>query len=162
MNTLLAQENPELGTTISEEDLAPWDISIQPNGSGLPPGSGSVSDGEVIYQQKCIACHGVEGTEGPYDVLVSNQLQQVRAIGSYWPYASTVFDYIRRAMPFNLPQSLTDDEVYAVTAYLLYRNGIISEDSIMTANSLANVEMPNESGFDLAYPTEKSMEEMSE
>tara|TARA_R100000900_G_scaffold536_1_gene1135 strand:- start:417355 stop:417906 length:552 start_codon:yes stop_codon:yes gene_type:complete len=162
-----AQEGAGLGTPISQQNLAPWDISIQPNGDGLPPGSGSVEAGEAVYMQKCIACHGVEGSGGPYDQLVGGQgtleqLQQVRTVGSFWPYASTIFDYIRRAMPFENPQSLTNDEVYALTAYLLFENGIIDEDDVMNSETLPEVEMPNEEGFILAYPTDKSMEEMNE
>ena len=115
---------------IAPADAAPWDISIQPDGTGLPAGSGTAAAGEQVYAAKCVACHGVDGAGTPNDRLVGgqgtlDQLQQVRTIGSFWPYASTVFDYIRRAMPFQSPQSLTNDEVYALTAYLLAENGII-------------------------------------
>jgi S-disulfanyl-L-cysteine oxidoreductase SoxD len=153
----LAQQGPGLGTAITPEDLAPWDISIQPNGDGLPPGSGDAAKGAEIYAVKCIACHGEEGAGGPNDRLVGGQgtlmqLAQVRTIGSYWPHASTVFDYIRRAMPFQSPQSLTNDEAYALTAYLLALNGIIDEDEVINARTLRRVEMPNKDGFILAYP----------
>jgi cytochrome c len=152
-----AQQGPGLGTSISAEDLAPWDISIQPDGAGLPPGSGNATAGAQVYSTHCVACHGVGGAGQPNDRLVGghgtlDQLQQVRTIGSFWPYASTVFDYIRRAMPFLAPQSLSNDEVYAVTAYLLAENGIIDKNVTLDAGSLARVRMPNRDGFIMAYP----------
>ena len=153
----VAQQGPGLGEPISAEDLAPWDISIQPDGAGLPAGSGTFAVGAQVYAVKCIACHGEKGAGQPNDRLVGGQgtlteLAQVRTIGSFWPYASTVFDYIRRAMPFQAPESLTNDEVYALTAYLLALNGIIDEDDEMNARTLARVRMPNRDGFILAYP----------
>jgi mono/diheme cytochrome c family protein len=157
--TLLAaaQEGPGLGTPISADELAPWDISIQPDGAGLPPGSGNATTGAQIYATQCVACHGVGGAGQPNDRLVGGQgtlteLAQVRTIGSFWPYASTIFDYIRRAMPFLAPQSLSNDEVYAVTAYLLAENGIIDKNATLDARSLARVRMPNRDGFIMAYP----------
>jgi cytochrome c len=152
-----AQEGPGLGVEIAPADFAPWDISIQPDGEGLPPGSGDAATGAAIYAAKCLACHGEQGVGGPNDRLVGGhgtltQLAQVRTIGSFWPQASTVFDYIRRAMPFQSPQSLSNDEVYAVTAYLLALNGIIEEDATLNARTLSRVEMPNRDGFILAYP----------
>jgi len=148
---------PGLGVPISEEDLAPWDISIETDGSGLPDGSGTVAQGESLYNVQCIACHGSEGAGQPNDRLVGghgtlDQLDQVRTIGSFWPHASTVYDYIRRAMPFNTPQTLTDSEVYSLTAYLLYLNGIIDEDLVLDADSLSEIIMPNEDGFVMSYP----------
>lgn len=152
-----AQQGPGLGEPISAEDLAPWDISIQPDGAGLPPGSGDVATGAALYGVHCVACHGAGGAGQPNDRLVGGQgtltqLQQVRTIGSFWPHASTVFDYIRRAMPFHAPQSLTNDQVYALTAYLLAENGIIQRSATLDAQSLARVRMPNRDGFVLAYP----------
>jgi len=152
-----AQEGPGLGMPVTAADLAPWDISIQPDGTGLPAGSGTAATGAEIYAVKCIACHGAAGAGQPNDRLVGGQgtltqLQQVRTIGSFWPYASTVFDYVRRAMPFQSPQSLSNDEVYALTAYLLAENGIIEPNATMNAQTLARVEMPNRDGFILAYP----------
>jgi cytochrome c len=152
-----AQAGPGLGVAITADDAAPWDISVQPNGVGLPPGSGTAAAGEQVYVAKCVACHGVGGAGTPNDRLVGgqgtiDQLQQVRTIGSFWPYASTVFDYIRRAMPFQAPQSLTNDEVYALTAYLLAENGIVERGATLDAQSLARVQMPNRDGFILAYP----------
>lgn len=156
-----AQDGPDLGVAISPEDLAPWDISIEPDGTGLPPGSGDVATGEAVYIAQCLACHGEEGAGQPNDQLVGghgtlSELNQTRTIGSFWPYASTVFDYIRRAMPFNTPQSLDDDEVYALTAYLLYLNGIIDEDEVMDASTLSTIQMPNRDGFIVAYPRRES------
>jgi cytochrome c len=153
----IAQEGPGLGVPITDEDLVPWDISIETDGTGLPPGSGDVETGRVLYAAQCLACHGEEGAGQPNDRLVGGHgtltdLNQVRTVGSFWPYATTVFDYIRRAMPFATPQSLTNDQVYAVTAYLLYLNGIIDEDQVMNARTLARVEMPNRDGFIVAYP----------
>jgi cytochrome c len=154
----LAQQGPGLGEPISEADLAPWDISIETNGDGLPPGSGTVAEGQAIYEAQCLACHGTEGSDGLNDRLVGGHgtladASPARTIGSFWPYASTVFDYIRRAMPFNTPQTLTDDEVYAVTAYLLHLNGIIDADTRLNARRLSRIEMPNADGFILAYPS---------
>jgi cytochrome c len=153
----VAQQGPGLGEPISAEDLAPWDISIQPDGAGLPAGSGTAAVGAEVYAVKCLACHGEKGAGQPNDRLVGGhgtltELAQVRTIGSFWPHASTVFDYIRRAMPFQAPESLTNDEVYALTAYLLALNGIIDEDDEMNARTLARVRMPNRDGFILAYP----------
>ena len=154
---VMAQESPGLGLAIAPADFAPWDISVQPDGEGLPPGSGNAAAGQQIYAVECIACHGAEGAGQPNDRLVGGQgtldePAQVRTIGSFWPYASTVFDYIRRAMPFQAPQSLGNDEVYALTAYILALNGIIDEDEEMNARTLARVRMPNRDGFILAYP----------
>jgi cytochrome c len=147
-----AQEGPGLGTPITAADLAPWDISIEPDGAGLPPGSGDAAAGAQVYATHCVACHGAGGAGQPNDRLVGgqgtlNQLAQTRTLGSYWPYASTVFDYIRRAMPFHAPQSLSNDQVYAVTAYLLAENGIIEQNAKLDARSLARVENPNRDGF---------------
>jgi S-disulfanyl-L-cysteine oxidoreductase SoxD len=152
-----AQQGPGLGEPISAQDLAPWDISIQPDGSGLPPGSGDAAAGEKIFAAKCVVCHGEKGQGGPNDRLVGGQgtlrdLAQVRTLGSYWPYATTVFDYIRRAMPFQQPESLSDEEAYALTAYLLSLNGIIGKGDAMNARTLPKVQMPNRDGFVIAYP----------
>ena len=148
-----AQQSPNLGRPISPEDLASWDISIGPDGAGLPPGSGTVRQGEAVFSAKCQACHGEKGAGTPNDRLVGGQgslpgdKPPVKTIGSYWPYATTLFDYIRRAMPFNESKSLTNDEVYGVVAYLLNLNGIIAEGETMNAQSLAKVTMPNQEGF---------------
>jgi cytochrome c len=149
----LAQQSPNLGKPISAEDLASWDISIGPDGAGLPPGSGTVKQGEAVFAAKCQACHGEKGAGTPNDRLVGGQgslpgdKPAVKTIGSYWPYATTLFDYIRRAMPFNESKSLTSDEVYGVVAYLLNLNGVIPESETMNAQSLPKVTMPNREGF---------------
>jgi S-disulfanyl-L-cysteine oxidoreductase SoxD len=156
----VAQETPNLGRQATPAEVAGWDISIPPDGTGLPPGSGTPEQGAVIYAQKCQACHGEKGAGKPNDQLVGGQgtlasANPVRTIGSYWPYATTVFDYVRRAMPYTQPQSLTNDEVYAVTAYLLHLNGIIGAQDVMNAQTLPQVQMPNREHFILAYPRPK-------
>ena len=132
------------------------DVSIGPDGAGLPPGSGTATQGAEVYKTKCIACHGPEGANGVNDRLAGGQgtlksATPVKTIGSYWPYATTVFDYVRRAMPYPAPHSLSDGEVYAVTAYLLHLNGIIGADDAMDATSLPKVKMPNRGGFSSAF-----------
>src|SRR5215470_9704741 len=153
----VAQETPHLGRPATPAEVAGWDISIPPDGTGLPPGSGTPEQGAVIYAQQCQACHGEKGAGQPNDPLVGGHgtlasPRPVRTIGSYWPYATTVFDYIRRAMPYPQPHSLTNDAVYAVTAYLLYLNGVIAEDDVINAQTLPLVKMPNRDNFILAYP----------
>jgi S-disulfanyl-L-cysteine oxidoreductase SoxD len=146
-------ESPNLGKPISPEDLASWDISVGPDGKGLPPGSGTAKDGEAVFMAKCQACHGAKGAGQPNDRLVGGQgslpgdKPPVKTVGSFWPYATTLFDYVRRAMPFNQSKSLTNDEVYAVAAYILNLNGVIAETDAMNAQTLPNVKMPNRDGF---------------
>ena len=152
-----AQEGPRLGETPSAELIARWDISVAPDGSGLPPGSGSAIEGAPVYALKCGACHGPGGEGLLNDRLVGGHGSiggpaATKTVGSYWPYATTIFDYIRRAMPYPQPQSLSDNETYALTAYLLYLNDIIDEDAVMNAATLPAVEMPNRDNFVLAYP----------
>ena len=148
-----AQQSPNLGKPISPEDLASWDISIGPDGAGLPPGSGTPQQGEAVYAAKCLPCHGEKGSGKPNDQLVgglgtlTGDQTPVKTVGSFWPYATTLFDYVRRAMPFNAPRSLSNDEVYAVCAYILQLNGIIAENAVMNSQTLANVRMPNHDGF---------------
>ncbi|HVY64633.1 MAG TPA: cytochrome c [Gammaproteobacteria bacterium] len=151
-----AQQGPHLGVPVSEADIAAWDISIGPSGAGLPQGSGTASAGASVYATKCIACHGEKGAGKPSDQLVGGRgtlkdPAPVRTVGSYWPYATTLFDYIRRAMPWPQPQSLTPDEIYAVTAYILFLNGVIGENDVMNAATLPKVVMPNRDNFDVAY-----------
>jgi mono/diheme cytochrome c family protein len=148
---------PALGTPVSAAEIARWDISIPPSGAGLPPGSGTARQGSQVYEQKCLACHGAKGAGKPADALAGGTgtlagKAPVRTVGSYWPYATTLFDYVRRAMPITNPLSLTDEELYAVTAYLLYVNGIIGEDVAMNAQSLPQVKMPNRDGFVSDWP----------
>jgi mono/diheme cytochrome c family protein len=146
-------ESPDLGKAASPEELASWDISIGPDGAGLPAGSGTPQQGEQVYLAKCLACHGEKGAGKPNDQLVGGQgsLQPgqapVKTIGSFWPYATTVFDYVRRAMPLNEPKSLTDDEVYAVVAYILQLNGVVGANDTIDARTLSAVRMPNRDGF---------------
>jgi len=150
-------ETPNLGRPVTAAEIAPWDISIPPDGAGLPPGRGTSVQGAVVYEAKCQACHGAKGVGQPNDRLVGGHgtlagAAPVRTVGSYWPYATTVFDYVRRAMPYAEPQSLTSDEVYAVTAYLLHQNGIIAEADEMNARTLPRVTMPNRDNFIVVYP----------
>ena len=146
-------EGPELGRIATPDEIASWDISVGPDGTGLPSGRGTPKQGEAVYAQKCAACHGEKGAGKPNDQLVggrgslSGDQAPVKTVGSFWPYATTLFDYIRRAMPLNAAKSLSDDEVYAVCAYLLQLNGIIGEDNAMDAQTLPQVQMPNRDGF---------------
>ena len=147
-----APEGPSLGVPATPADIAAMEVSIGPDGAGLPPGSGTPKQGASVYAAKCIVCHGPEGANGINDRLVGGQgtlssATPVRTIGSYWPYATTVFDYVRRAMPYPAPHSLTDAEAYAVTAYWLNLNGMIGADEVMDATSLPRVKMPNREGF---------------
>jgi cytochrome c len=155
--SVAAQQGPGLGVPLTEAQIAAWDLSIAPDGAGLPAGSGTASQGEAIYAVKCLACHGADGAGQPNDQLVGGHgtltsPSPVRTVGSYWPYATTVFDYIRRAMPLTAPQSLAADEVYALTAYLLELNGIIDANEAMNAQTLPRVVMPNRDNFAIAYP----------
>lgn len=150
-------DSPRLGEPATPEAIEGWDIGVGPSGENLPPGSGTPAEGEQVYTTKCIACHGVEGAGGPNDVLVGGHgtlrdAAPLRTIGSYWPYATTLFDYVRRAMPYTQPLSLTDDEAYAVTAYLLELNGVIGKDDVMNAETLPQVAMPNRDSFESAWP----------
>lgn len=154
-----AQEGPQLGVVATPEQVAAWSITILPDGTGLPEGSGTAEAGNLIYARHCLSCHGPTGTEGPNDKLVGGHGtvsgdKPVKTVGSYWPYATTVFDYIRRAMPLTEPLSLTNDEVYALTAYLLMLNGIIDSDTVMNAETLPKVKMPNVDNFIWAYSEE--------
>jgi S-disulfanyl-L-cysteine oxidoreductase SoxD len=141
-----------LGRPASDEEIRAWNMDVSPTGEGLPPGRGTVEQGAQVYAEKCAACHGPTGVEGPKDKLVGgrNTLttpKPIRTIGSYWPYATTVYDYIHRAMPFNAPQSLTPDETYAVIAWLLFQNQVIGEDAVIDSQTLTNIQMPNRNGF---------------
>jgi cytochrome c len=143
---------PNLGATPSPAMLAAMDTSIPPSGAGLPAGSGTVAQGEKVYAAKCETCHGPKGAGKPADPLVGGigslaSGKAMRTVGSYWPYATTFFDYVRRAMPTNAPQTLSNDEVYAVTAYVLNLNGIVPEAAVMNAQTLPQVKMPNRDGF---------------
>jgi cytochrome c len=146
-------QSPNLGKPISPEDLASWDISIGPDGAGLPPGSGTAKQGEAVFAAKCQACHGAKGAGQPNDRLVGGQgslpgdKPAIKTVGSYWPYATTLFDYVRRAMPFVESKSLSPDEIYAVAAYILNLNGVVGDTDVMNAQTLPAVKMPNRDGF---------------
>lgn len=152
-----AVETPMLGKPISPADLAPWSLNVGPDGASLPPGKGSAKEGKQIFIDKCAGCHGLEGQGQPADRLVGGQGTlttdaPVKTVGSYWPYATTLFDFVRRAMPLNEPQTLTSDEIYAVSAFILSANGIIKPGEVMNAKSLPKVKMPNQGNFFIVYP----------
>jgi hypothetical protein len=151
-----------LGRAPTLDEVKAWDISISPDGKELPPGKGTAIEGAKIYEQQCAVCHGPTGTEGKFlhGVLVGGKsslttLEPLKTVGSYFPFATTIFDFVNRAMPFNKPGSLSADEVYAVTAFLLYRNDIIKESYVIDAMSLPKIQMPNRNGFFPAEPTWK-------
>jgi cytochrome c len=145
-------ESPGLGLPISQEQIRDFDLIVGPEGTSLPTGSGSAIEGEAVYRAKCQSCHGAdgEGLSGA-TTLVGGSMQSegppLRTVGSYWPHATTVFDFIRRAMPANEPKSLSDTEVYQATAYVLFLNDIISRDLILNSENLPEVAMPNRDGF---------------
>src|SRR3984957_1040377 len=145
-------ESPNLGREATPDEIAAWDISIDPSGAGLPAGSGSARQGAAIFAAKCAACHGENAAGRPNAALVGGQGtlatdKPLKTVGSYWPYATTLFDYIRRAMPLPQSKSLTPDEVYALAAFILAQNKIIGEDDVMDAKTLPQVKMPNRDGF---------------
>jgi S-disulfanyl-L-cysteine oxidoreductase SoxD len=146
-----------LGRTPTAAEIDAWNIDVLPNGQGLPPGHGSVAEGSAIFAETCAACHGDKGQGGPADRLVGGlgtltQPNPVRTVGSYWPYATTLFDFVRRAMPFNAPESLTADQVYAVSAYVLSLNGIVPDGTVLDATTLPKIVMPNRNGFTSSDP----------
>lgn len=152
--TLVLAGSFDLGRPATEAEIAAWDIDVRPDGSGLPEGSGTVLEGEELYTDRCSFCHGVFGEgEGRWPVLAGGQdtltdERPVKTIGSYWPYLSTVFDYVNRAMPFGEAQSLTPDEVYAITAYILYLNDVVTdEDFELSKANFTSVRLPNEDNF---------------
>jgi cytochrome c len=150
-------QGPNLGMPISESEIGAWDITVWPDGSGLPPGSGTAEQGARIFAAKCSVCHGEQGTGGSNIALVggaplTNGIETPKRIANFWPYATTIFDFTRRAMPWTQPRTLTDDEVYALTAYILSINQIIGEDEVMNAETLPRVRMPNRDGFIARFP----------
>lgn len=162
LTTALAKDDQlkiKLGKEISPKTLAAIDLSITPDGKNLPKGSGTPEQGAKVYAAKCASCHGVDakGGKGLADPLVGgigslNTKKPIKTVGSYWPYATTLFDYTRRAMPLDAPRSLTNDEVYAVSAYILYLNNIIKKDHALDDISLPQVKMPNREGFVSQWP----------
>ena len=147
-----SQESPGLGEPLSADQITDIDYVVLPSGDGLPEGTGTASEGATVYQQHCLACHGEGGADGINDRLVGGHGSMTssrpqKTVGSFWPYATTVFDYVRRSMPLTSPGVLSDDEMYAVTAYLLYINEIIAENDKMNARTLPQVKMPNRDNF---------------
>ena len=141
-----------LGRPATDQEIQRWNIDVAPTGEGLPLGRGTAQKGAAIFAARCASCHGATGREGPMDRLVGGvgtlgSQKPEKTIGSYWPYATTIYDYVHRAMPFPAPQSLSPEEVYSVVAWLLYQNGIIAEDTILDAHSLPGITMPNRNGF---------------
>lgn len=134
------------------DEIRLWDIDVRPDGKGLPEGSGSVEHGKSVFEENCSGCHGEEGVGGIKDRLVGGQGtlasgMPVKTVGSFWPYATTLFDYIHRAMPYQAPGSLSVDDTYAVAAYILSLNGIIAGDGKVDKESLPKIQMPNRAGF---------------
>jgi cytochrome c len=154
-HTDMSRPRVGFGQPISPADLAAWDIDVSTSdGKGLPPGKGSVAEGKAIYAQKCVACHGEAGNGGPqypgklYGGIGSFTTKaRILTPGSMYPYAPILFDYTRRTMPMDSPQTLTNDQVYALSAYILNLNGLVKEDAVLDANSLAAIKMPNRDGF---------------
>jgi len=147
---------PNLGQPLTHADLAAWEINVYPDGRGLPPGSGTMAQGAPIYAQKCAHCHGEQGKGAINAALVGappiKSIDATKTIANFWPYPTTVFDYIRRSMPWTEPRSLSNDEVYALTAYILALNKIIGEQDVMNAQTLPKVRMPNRDGFIPRFP----------
>jgi S-disulfanyl-L-cysteine oxidoreductase SoxD len=153
-----AAETYGFGRPATPQEIKGWDIDVAPSGAGLPPGRDDVREGEGVFAAKCASCHGVHGEVKPMDRLVGGvgtllDKKPVKTVGSFWPYATTLFDFVRRAMPLDAPQSLTADEVYAVSAYVLFLNGIVPQDTTLDADNLAKIKMPNRDGFVSSYPT---------
>ena len=157
--TAIAAERPfGLGTLATAEQIAGWDIDVRPDGKGAPIGSGTAGDGEEVYAERCGSCHGDfgEGIDrwpilaGGLGSLVTDD--PVKTVGSYWPYASTVYDYVYRAMPFGEAQSLTHDETYQVVAYILYMSDVIDDEFVLSNETIGSVKMPNQNGFMLPDP----------
>jgi S-disulfanyl-L-cysteine oxidoreductase SoxD len=148
----MALEGPGLGQAATAPEIAAWNLTVFPDGRGLPDGRGTARDGEAIYAGKCASCHGAKGQGGSAEELAGarhglTDPHPDKTIGNYWPYATTVFDFVRRSMPLDAPGSLSNDQLYAVTAYLLHLNGLIDEKTEINAASLPQVAMPNRNGF---------------
>lgn len=155
-----AIENPghsSPGRPVTAEEIALWDVDVMPNGEGLPEGSGTVEAGRLLYFERCQGCHGAHGRNGPFDTLAGRlpdgefpfalDRTEPRTIGNYWPWATTIFDYTRRAMPLDRPGSLDDNEVYALTAYLLFLNDLFDEGSTLDRHNLPSIVMPAQARF---------------
>ena len=151
--TAMAPQPFGIGRPATQDEIKGWNVSVRPDGHGLPPGKGSVKEGEALYQDRCAACHGEFG-EGkdrwPALIAGSGKLTDddpKKGVGNYWPYATTLFDYIKRAMPFGNAQSLADNEVYAITAYVLHLNEVLKDDAVLDRETLLKIRMPNADGF---------------
>ncbi len=149
-----SQEEPriQLGTPIDEEQLRGFDLIAAPDGGGMPVGAGTAREGREVYNRRCVSCHNVNGEGVTANTIIvggdmASAEEPLRTVGSYWPHASTLFDFIRRAMPADAPKSLSDQEVYQVTAYVLFLNGIVGEDQSINSETLTAVAMPNRDGF---------------
>ena len=151
-----AAELPNLGKPVTPDDLKAWDITIFPDGTNLPAGSGTSVQGAPIFAAKCAACHGENATGGVGGALTPGPARATldggKSIANFWPYSTTIFDFIRRAMPYNAPHSLTDNEVYALTAYLLNLNRLIGPSDVMNKDTLPKVRLPNEGNFIIRFP----------
>jgi S-disulfanyl-L-cysteine oxidoreductase SoxD len=148
-----AQTHYGFGRPATQAQVTAWDIDVAPDGRNLPAGSGRVAHGRNVYDAQCAACHGPNGEGGIGDKLAGGQgtlatQAPVKTVGSYWPYATTLFDYIRRAMPLNAPQSLSNEDVYAVSGYVLFLNGLVTENAVVDAGTLTALKMPNRDGFE--------------
>ena len=155
--TAQAGDTPKLGKPISESDIKAWDITVLPDGTNLPPGQGTAAEGAKLFVEKgCIACHG-EGAKGATNMaLVGNppidRIEATKTIANFWANATTLYDTIRRSMPWPMPRTLSDSEVYALCAYLLSENKIIRNDDVMNAETLPKVKMPNHDNFIIRFP----------
>jgi S-disulfanyl-L-cysteine oxidoreductase SoxD len=157
--TAAAADSPHLGKPITDADIKPWDITVLPDGTNLPAGSGTAAQGVKLYVDKgCSLCHGPNGKGGPNPTLVGNPsltadgIASTKTIANFWAWPTTLFDYIRRAMPWTSPHTLSDDEVYALCAYLFAANNLIPEDEVMNAQTLPKVKMPNHDNFIIKFP----------
>ena len=147
-----AQTRYGIGRAATSAEIAAWDIDVEPDGRNLPPGQGTVRHGREVYDAQCASCHGAKGEGGVGDKLAGGMGtlgtdKPVKTVGSYWPYATTLFDYIRRAMPLAAPQSLSNEDVYAVAGYVLYLNGLVPETAAVDGKTLTALKMPNRDGF---------------
>ena len=149
-------QTPKLGKPLTPAEIAAWDTNVLPDGTGLPPGSGTTAEGARIYAMKCVMCHGENGKGGSNARLAGGDpikdMETEKTIANFWPFATTLFDYIRRAMPWRQPRTLSTDEVYALTAYILSLNKLIGENEAMNAQTLPKVRMPNRNGFIPRFP----------
>lgn len=153
--------SPQLGELATPEFINRWNISIFPNGEGLPSGEGTVTQGQVLYKSHCKICHGPQGIGGSAEELAGGEQGLTgdypdKTIGTYWPFATSIFDFIQRSMPLSAPGSLTADETYALTAYLLYLNNILPDDAVLSDKNLPQVQMPNRTGMIPSYSNDRA------